>query len=84
MKIAIIGGGWVGSHLAFKLKNIYDVTIFEKNLDLFNLQFAAKLGSCYFVLKFLNYLLSSKYHPSPTSINFILNSFFYYLMIKQF
>jgi hypothetical protein len=35
MKIVIIGGGWVGSHLAFKLKNVYDVTIFEKNLDLF-------------------------------------------------
>lgn len=35
MKIAIIGGGWVGCHLSYKLKNIHDVTIFEKNDELF-------------------------------------------------
>lgn len=35
MKIAIIGGGWVGCHLAYKLKNLHDVTIFERNLNLF-------------------------------------------------
>jgi len=35
MKIAIIGGGWVGCHLAFKLKNEHKVTIFEKNDNLF-------------------------------------------------
>lgn len=35
MKIAIIGGGWVGCHLSYKLKNIHDVTIFEKNDYLF-------------------------------------------------
>ncbi len=35
MKIAIIGGGWVGSHLAFKLKKNHNITIFEKNLTLF-------------------------------------------------
>ena len=36
MKIAIIGGGWVGCHLAFKLKQTHDVTLFEKNETLFN------------------------------------------------
>ena len=35
MKIAIIGGGWVGCHLANKLKNEHVVTIFEKNENLF-------------------------------------------------
>lgn len=35
MKIAIIGGGWVGCHLASKLKNEHEVTIFEKNNSLF-------------------------------------------------
>jgi len=35
MKIAIIGGGWVGCHLAYKLKDYYNVTIFEKNETLF-------------------------------------------------
>jgi glutaredoxin-related protein len=35
MKIAIIGGGWVGCHLAYKLKNEHTVTIFEKNHSLF-------------------------------------------------
>jgi hypothetical protein len=35
MKIAIIGGGWVGCHLANKLKNEHVVSIFEKNDNLF-------------------------------------------------
>lgn len=35
MNIAIIGGGWVGCHLAYKLKNLHDVTIFERNSSLF-------------------------------------------------
>lgn len=35
MKITIIGGGWVGCHLAYKLKNDHDVVIFEKNEELF-------------------------------------------------
>lgn len=36
MKIAIIGGGWVGCHLACKLKQYNDVTLYEKNESLFN------------------------------------------------
>lgn len=35
MKIAIIGGGWVGCHLALKLKEKNDVVIYEKNDNLF-------------------------------------------------
>lgn len=35
MKIAIIGGGWVGCHLAHKLQKDHEVTIFEKNSNLF-------------------------------------------------
>ena len=35
MKIAIIGGGWVGCHLAYKLKGTHDVNLFEKNNLLF-------------------------------------------------
>jgi hypothetical protein len=35
MKIAIIGGGWVGCHLAYKLRQKHDVKIFEKNSKLF-------------------------------------------------
>lgn len=35
MRIAIIGGGWVGCHLAWKLKDKHDITIFEKNEELF-------------------------------------------------
>jgi hypothetical protein len=35
MKIAIIGGGWVGSHIAYKLKNDHQITIFDKNDKLF-------------------------------------------------
>jgi molybdopterin/thiamine biosynthesis adenylyltransferase len=35
MKIAIIGGGWVGCHLANKFKNIHNITIFERNEYLF-------------------------------------------------
>jgi hypothetical protein len=36
MKIAIIGGGWVGCHLANSLKKEHDVTIFEKEPELFS------------------------------------------------
>lgn len=35
MKIAIIGGGWVGCHLAMKLKDNHEIKIFEKNNKLF-------------------------------------------------
>lgn len=35
MKIAIIGGGWVGCHLAYKLKQDHEIHIFEKNTELF-------------------------------------------------
>lgn len=35
MKIAIIGGGWVGCHLAMKLKNDHQITLFDKNSELF-------------------------------------------------
>jgi hypothetical protein len=36
MKIAIIGGGWVGCHLAYKFQKDHQVKIFEKNSKLFN------------------------------------------------
>jgi hypothetical protein len=35
MKIAIIGGGWVGCHLASKLIDSHEVVLFEKNRSLF-------------------------------------------------
>lgn len=35
MKIAIVGGGWVGCHLANKFRNDHEVVIFEKNPHLF-------------------------------------------------
>jgi hypothetical protein len=35
MKIAIIGGGWVGCHLAYKFKNLHVITLFEKNSSVF-------------------------------------------------
>lgn len=35
MKIAIIGGGWIGCHLAIKLKNTHKITLYEKNETLF-------------------------------------------------
>jgi hypothetical protein len=35
MKIAIIGGGWVGCHLAKKLMSDHQVKIYEKNKNLF-------------------------------------------------
>jgi putative NADH-flavin reductase len=35
MKIAIIGGGWVGCHLANKFRHEHSVTLFEKNNELF-------------------------------------------------
>jgi hypothetical protein len=35
MKIAIIGGGWVGCHLANKLKDSHTISLFEKNKNLF-------------------------------------------------
>jgi hypothetical protein len=31
MKIAIIGGGWLGCHVALKLKKHHEITIFEKS-----------------------------------------------------
>jgi major membrane immunogen (membrane-anchored lipoprotein) len=35
MRIAIIGGGWVGCHLAYKFKDIHQITLYEKNKNLF-------------------------------------------------
>lgn len=35
MNIAIIGGGWVGCHLALKFKNTHKITLYEKNKNLF-------------------------------------------------
>lgn len=35
MKIAIIGGGWLGCHIGSKLKSHHDITIFEKS-NIFN------------------------------------------------
>jgi hypothetical protein len=35
MNIAIIGGGWIGCHLTYKLKKKHKVTIFDKNPKLF-------------------------------------------------
>ena len=35
MKIAVIGGGWVGCHLAKKMKGNHKIQIYEKNFDLF-------------------------------------------------
>ena len=35
-KIAIIGSGWYGCHIASILMDIYDVTIYEKNDVIFN------------------------------------------------
>lgn len=35
MKVAIIGAGWVGCHLAYKLKNSHEITLFEKNENIF-------------------------------------------------
>lgn len=35
MKIAIIGGGWIGCHLANKLRHVHEVALFEKNTSLF-------------------------------------------------
>ena len=35
MKIAIVGGGWVGCHLANKLKKNHNVTLFERTETLF-------------------------------------------------
>lgn len=35
MKIAIVGGGWVGCHLALKLMNDHEITLFDKNNELF-------------------------------------------------
>jgi L-2-hydroxyglutarate oxidase LhgO len=35
MNIAIIGGGWVGCHLAHVLKNEHNVTLYEKNDEIF-------------------------------------------------
>lgn len=36
MNIAIIGGGWVGCHIASKLLVNHNVTLFEKNESIFN------------------------------------------------
>ena len=35
MKIAVIGGGWIGCHLTNKLKDEHEITLFEKNEKLF-------------------------------------------------
>ena len=31
MKIAIVGAGWLGCHLAYKLKNSHDITLYDKS-----------------------------------------------------
>jgi len=36
MNIAIIGGGWVGCHLAYKLKENHNISLFEKNKCIFS------------------------------------------------
>jgi hypothetical protein len=36
MEIAIIGGGWVGCHLAHKLKDTHKITLYDKNKTLFS------------------------------------------------
>lgn len=36
MKISIIGTGWVGCHLANVLKNEHEITLYEKNDEIFN------------------------------------------------
>ena len=36
MKITIIGGGWVGCHLANQLKNEHDITLIEQDNCIFN------------------------------------------------
>jgi hypothetical protein len=36
MKIAIIGGGWVGCHLASILKDQHNIILYEKNDEIFN------------------------------------------------
>jgi hypothetical protein len=36
MNIAIIGGGWVGCHLAYKFMDKHQITLYEKNENLFN------------------------------------------------
>jgi hypothetical protein len=35
MNIAIIGGGWVGCHLSFKFKDTHNITLYDKNNELF-------------------------------------------------
>ena len=35
MNIAIIGGGWVGCHLAYKLKKKHNIVLYEKNEKIF-------------------------------------------------
>lgn len=35
MRIAIVGGGWVGCHLAYKLKDTHEIKLFEKNEQIF-------------------------------------------------
>jgi hypothetical protein len=35
-KVVIIGGGWYGCHIASVLKDKFDITIIEKNNDIFN------------------------------------------------
>jgi hypothetical protein len=36
MKIAIIGGGWVGCHLTYKLNESHKISLYEKNSTLFS------------------------------------------------
>ena len=38
MKITIIGGGWVGCHLAKQLKNDHEITLIEKDDEIISLQ----------------------------------------------
>jgi hypothetical protein len=35
MKIAIVGAGWVGCHLAYKFKDSHNIKLYEKNSEIF-------------------------------------------------
>lgn len=77
MKIAIIGGGWVGCHLSYKLKNDHDVTIFEKNKNLFqetsyNNQNRLHLGYHYPRSHKTRELCNTTFHKFLSDYNFLI------------